>query len=487
MSPIRSGMSRRKLLAGTAALGLSGSAAALYFSGSTLAASHGGNANPLKIPPLLEGTLQDGTRTFDLNIQDGQTRFFPDVTTATRGINGSFLGPVLRLRKGETTQFNVTNSLNENTTLHWHGFNLPAAADGGPHQIIRPGQTWSPHFEIREEASTMWYHSHLMGKTAEQVWSGIAGMARIDDPETGSLGLPDTYGVDDIAIALQDRTIFRDGSMPYRPGMHDRMMGYTGQIPMANGTVNAYFDATTSLVRLRLLNGSNGTIYNIGFSDGRRFHKIATDGGLLAAPVELQLMSMGPGERVEILVDLSDGKNVTLTHFNRLSSSRVSPQFAFLELRPTGQLADSGPVPTTLASLAAPDASKAVNTRRFVLNMAGMMMNSRFTINNRQMDINYINETVRKDTSEIWEVSNTSPMSHPFHVHNTQFRILDRNGTPAQAHEAGRKDTVLVAPSETVRLLVRFDKYADPDLPYMYHCHILEHEDAGMMGQFTVV
>ncbi len=479
-------LSRRKLLAGTAAIGIAAGTAGLLFGQTSLAASHSQSAKPLNIPPLDLGTMAGGVRVYDLNIQRGETEFFDDVKTPTKGINGSYLGPVLRMKQGENIRLNVSNSLPEKTTLHWHGFNLPASADGGPHQVINPGNTWSPEFEVREKASTMWYHSHLMHKTAEQVWAGIAGMIIIDDEQSDTLDLPNEYGVDDLTLALQDRRFKADGTMPYEPSMHDTMMGMTGNIPMVNGTVNAYFDATTSHVRLRLLNASNGSIYSFGFSDGRFFQKIATDGGLLASPVETQLMTMGPGERAEIVVDLSNGENVTLTHFVRVSQSEVSPEFAFLELRPSANATPSKTVPQNLASLAIPDASTATNTRQFILDMRGMM-GGRFTINDRQMDINVIDETIKQGEVEIWEIKNVSRMAHPFHIHNTQFRILDRDGNAPTPQENGLKDTVLVHPGRSVRILISFQHYSDPNLPYMYHCHILEHEDAGMMGQFTVV
>ncbi|MCF6326990.1 MAG: multicopper oxidase domain-containing protein [Devosiaceae bacterium] len=489
--PFYSRFSRRQLLLGTAAIGITGTAASLFFSPDSMAKSIGQSEKPLAIPPLLTGRMEGATRVFDLDIQDGQTEFFPGLQTKTRGINGSFLGPVLSLNKGENTRFNVTSAINENTTLHWHGFNLPAKSDGGPHQIIEPGATWSPEFEIREGASTLWYHSHQMHKTAEQVWSGIAGMAIVNDEESQALGLPNNYGVDDIPIALQDRRIRQNGDMSYNANPHDINMGMMGDIPMANGTVGAVFDVTTNLVRLRLLNGANASIYTLGFIDGRTFKIIASDGGLLEKPVEAQLVQIAPGERAEIIVDMSDKTNTMLASFTQRNtggnnSGGLAIQFPFLQLHPTDELQSSNPVPATLASIAAPDVSKAVNTRRFVFGVRGMMMGG-FTINGKQMDINVINETVPVNTTEIWEFVNESRMAHPFHIHNTQFRIIDRNGRPPRPEEAGLKDTVLVGAADTVRLLIRFDEYSDAERPYMYHCHILEHEDAGMMGQFTVV
>ncbi|MHA1571062.1 MAG: multicopper oxidase family protein, partial [Alphaproteobacteria bacterium] len=173
-----------------------------------------GARNPLRIPPLLTGRAEGGKDVFDLAIGYGETEFFAGVKTRTMGINQSYLGPTVRLTAGMDVRINVANKLMEDTTLHWHGFHLPAASDGGPHQVIQPGTTWSPEFKVRQKAGTFWYHSHHMGKTAEHVWGGLAGMMIVDDAEGSGLGLPSTYGVDDIPIVLQDRSFSQDGQMP---------------------------------------------------------------------------------------------------------------------------------------------------------------------------------------------------------------------------------------------------------------------------------
>ena len=488
-------LSRRTFLGSGAALG------ALTLTGGPALAQAGPKfSNPLAIPPLDTGRMEGDLRIFDLTMRDGTSQFFKGYHTATRGINADYLAPVLRMSKGERVRFNVTNALKEITTLHWHGFNLPARADGGPHQVIEPGTTWSPEFEIKEEAATMWFHAHTFHKTAQQVWSGLAGMAIIDDGPAPD-GLPASYGVDDFPVVLQDRRFRLSGAMPYNANMRDVMAGMHGNYPLINGTVAPYLDVTTERVRLRLLNGSNASIYNLVLSDGRDFQVVASDGGLLAAPATVNRLTLAPGERAEILVTLTPGTPVVLNSVAAIGSARGGmmggmmgaqrPEFALLELRPAASLAPGAPVPATLANLPAPDASQATNTRRFALEMGmgpGMMMGrGGFTINGKAMDMTRIDEVVKKGETEIWEVTAIGPMAHPFHVHNTQFRILSRDGRPPAAHEAGRKDTVLVHPGEVVRILVRFDNYTDPERPYMLHCHILEHEDAGMMGQFTVV
>jgi len=481
--------SRRSFLLGTTSLGL-----ALALPSFSHAQNELRFETPLAIPPMLEGTFNDGVREYDLTLQSGISEFFKGYDTPTWGINGTYLGPLLKMRKGETVRVNVTNTLDETTTLHWHGFNLPAEADGGPHQPIKPGKTWSPEFKVLESAGLMWAHAHQMGKTAEHVWNGLATMVMIDDDEADALDLPNTYGVDDIPVVLQDRRFKRDGSIPYSLSMHDRMAGMMGNVPLLNGTVLPYVDVKHDRIRLRLLNGANASIYNLSFDDGRSFHQIGSDGGLLQAPVEISELRLAPGERADIVVDFSDGKPckmISRSRGNGMEMMEQSPNFQLLDFRVAENRTSSPDLPSKLTDLAPASTDSVTNTRTFLLEMPSMgpqmMMGFPFTINGQEMDMARIDETVPVGQDEIWVIQNAGPMAHPFHVHNTQFRIVSRNGKAPASNEQGRKDTVLVEPGEEVRILIRFDHYTDPKRPYMYHCHILEHEDAGMMGQFVVV
>ncbi len=487
--------SRRSFLLGGSAIALS----SFVFSG-TLAQAQSKDrfSTPVSIPLVETGTVKDGVRVFDLTLQNGQTEFFDGLQTDTSGINGGYLGPVLRMRSGETVRMNVKNELGTESTLHWHGMNVPAHADGGPHQVFSSGETWSPELVVHEAASTMWYHSHLMGKTAEQVWSGLAGLIIIDDDHAAGLELPSEYGVDDIPLVLQDRRFYRDGSMPYEASMHDLMAGMVGNVPIVNGSVLPNFQVTTSKLRLRLLNGANASMYNLGFSDGRDFAQIASDGGLLEAPVNMSNLILAPGERAEIIVDFEQGETVQLYSIGAgtnasMMESEQSPRFSLIEFRAAPDLAPSSDIPDELVELQTVDEKSSTRTRKFLLEMPAMGpmamlgMGGGFTINGNAMDMNRIDEIVKVGEPEIWEIENAGPMKHPFHVHNTQFRVLDRNGQLPPKNELGLKDTILINAGETVRILVRFDHYTDAERPYMYHCHILEHEDAGMMGQFTVV
>ncbi|MGP1396841.1 MAG: multicopper oxidase family protein [Inquilinaceae bacterium] len=466
-------------------------------------AAFAASPKPLAIPPLMTGETRDGVRVFDLALERGISRFFDDVETPTLGINGAYLGPTLEMRAGERVRLNVANGIGMPSTLHWHGMHVPAHADGGPHQVIRTGATWSPEFEVRQRAAMVWYHSHMVPETGPQVYHGLAGAIYLRDDETDRLDLPRDYGVDDIPLIVQDRAFNRDGSFYYSASMHDRMMGMQGNVLLVNGVAAPYFRATAARLRLRLLNGSNARSYVFGFGDGRSFHLIGSDGGLLERPHRTDRVALSPGERAEIVVDLTGGQPVAL---RAVSPANTGPMGGgmmgrgmiggaaddiavdVLEIRPDGGLARPPAMPERLIALPRPDPSSAVGTRRFVfdMGMGGMMAGGGFTINGRSMDMTRIDERVTVGTSEIWEIENTSPLAHPVHIHDVQFRLLDRNGAPPSPAEAGLKDTVLVGPQERVRLLLGFADYADPDAPYMYHCHILEHEDAGMMGQFVV-
>ena len=454
---------------------------------------------PLVIPPALKPTDIDGISTYDLVMQNGDTEIIDGYITRTSGINGSFLGPTLYMRQGDQVRINVRNDLGEPSTLHWHGMHLPASEDGGPHQIIHQGDTWSPQYEIKQPAASLWYHPHLMGKTGEHVWRGMAGMIVIEDDVTDQLDLPKQYGVDDIPVVLQDRWFTGNGQLSYRLSRHDMMMGLSGNFPLANGTIGAYFDTSAGRLRLRLLNGSNASTYNLALSNGQPMQQIATDGGLLEKPVDVKLLTLSPGERAEVLVDLSAGEavhliNVALSRGNMMmGENNNAPAFSFLEIRPADSLAAVSALPARLTHIDWLDASDAVTERTFKLEMQmGMMamMSSSghsHSINGKVMDMGRIDERVRKDTTEIWILENVSMMAHPFHMHDVQFQILDRDGKTPATNEQGRKDVVLVNAGETVRIIMRFEDYADDQYPYMYHCHILEHEDAGMMGQFLVV
>jgi FtsP/CotA-like multicopper oxidase with cupredoxin domain len=433
---------------------------------------------------------------------------------AARGISSSYLGPVVRVRSGATIPFRVENRLDEETTLHWHGLLIPSSVDGGPHNVIAPGGVWSPALTIHQPAATAWFHPHPHGSTARQVYAGLAGLLIVSDGADADRGLPATYGLDDLPLILQDKRFGRGGALVYDPGMMELMHGFQGDTLVVNGAIGPVARVPKGYVRLRLLNAANARIFDLRFSDRRPFFVIAGDGGLLAEPVELRSLVIAPAERYEVLVDFADGRPVDLVTapdaghgpgmmmpmMGARSRSAGSVQ-TFMRFEPDqAQKAAVTRLPRQLASLIPPDVKSAVAWRTFELNPMmgmgrmgmGMMgrqgdgMGHTMGINGRSFAMDRIDVTAKLGTAEIWEISaGGMPMAHPFHVHGARFRILSKTRRNPAAHEAGWKDVVLV--EEHAEILVRFDNPAPPRMPFMYHCHILEHEDHGMMGQLAVV
>ncbi len=432
----------------------------------------------LPIPPLKKPDVRNGIDQYDLTIHEAKHLFFDGVATRTYAIDGTYLGPTLLLERGHKVSINYTNRLKEVTTMHGHGMHVPARMDGTAHQTIAPGTTWSAIYTVNQRACTNWYHPHAMGKTAEQVYKGMAGLILIEDDESRALDLPRRYGIDDIPLVLQDRHFDR-GQIDYSPSMPEIMHGYVGDTFLVNGAIEPIFDAEAKELRLRILNGSNSSIYALGFVEGLTMQQIATDNAFLEAPVAMQKLVLSPGERAEVILDLGrhSGKTFELyDYYNKKS---------FMTIRVSKKPTATTTLPIRLTTLERLDPAKAVRTRRFVLE--GRMM--RLMINGKSMDMGRIDEKVPVGETEIWEVENTMPMHHNFHIHATHFEPIDRDGKAENIYpnERGHKDVILVPSGSTVRFVVRMSDYTDPATPYMYHCHFLEHEDNGMMGQFAVV
>ena len=482
--------------------------------------------HPMPIPPQLKGEADSsGVRTYALNVMAGQhSELVPGLKTATWGYNGAILGPTIRVPQGKPVRFDISNGLDQSTTVHWHGAHVPGHADGGPHNLIAAGKQTSVSFSLNQPAATLWYHPHPDGRTGPQVYAGLAGFLLVDDGLDARLGMPHTYGVDDLPVVIQDRRITETGQLDYMNSMMD-IMGMKGDRFLVNGIEQPFVAVPGQWIRLRLLNGSNARIYNLCFADERPFHVVASDAGLLEQPVERTELVLAPAERAEIMVDLGDmqGKKLVL----RSDSAKVIPglnrmpmatdgydkgHFDLLELRVGAPTAKTGHLPERMASI--PTLKADAPIRKFTLQdmnmgkMRRMMMGGGlqsdnkstgpggmsmgiggrhlFSINDQYMNPKVINERVKLGSTEIWHVANDGMMAHPFHIHGISFQVLSRDGAQPPAYERGWKDVVLVHSGQTVQLIARFDQPAGDDHPFMYHCHILEHEDNGMMGQFTV-
>jgi FtsP/CotA-like multicopper oxidase with cupredoxin domain len=442
---------------------------------------------PLAVPPLAPSTVDGGVRTFRLTAAPGTSGFLAGRDTPTWGYDAPFGGPTLRAARGERVRVHVTNRLPERTSTHWHGMVLPAAADGGPHSPIEPGATWSPEWTIDQPAATLWYHPHPHGVTGRHVHRGLAGLFVIDDSTDGTDGgipLPHRYGVDDVPVVVTDRVFTADGAFDEaRRNAH----GLLGDTLLVNGTVAPYLVATTARIRLRLLDASPARCYRFARSDGRPLVLVGTDSGLLPAPRPVPDVLLTPGERAEVLLDLEPGRPVILRSvphdLGAVSGTErtigARDTLDVLQIRPAAVLAPAPPLPDRLPHEPGPEPVPGTTVRRFELGDD--------TIDGRSMDMTRIDEVVPAGAEEVWELANVHSRPHNMHVHDARGQVLSAAGRPVPAAERCWKDTVYVPPRTTTRVLLRFGRHPDPAVPYMYHCHLLQHEDQGMMGQFVVV
>lgn len=445
-------------------------------------------------------------------------------------LDQSYLGPIIRLVRGQRVRIRFRNRLAEPSIVHWHGLDMPEAADGHPRLAVDGGSDYVYDFTVTNRAGTYWYHPHPHMRTAVQVYQGLAGLLIVSDPEEQALGLPSGDG--ELACVLQDRRFDAANQLVYPNGaaapaggmgmrrgrgmgmgggmgmgqMMELMNGWVGSRMLVNGQVQPVRDVARRTYRVRLLNGANARFYKLAWSDGTAVTVIGNDGGLLERPRAMAALTLAPGQRADVMLDLSGrapGSSVQLTSlaFSDGDTGRVGmmgetspvPQGAPLTLMTLRVTAASGPrtaVPERLSThefRAVPNAP----VRRVPLTF--MQMN--WFIDGRTFDMTDVagSETVAPGSTHIWEfVNQPNPMgmmaAHPIHVHGPQFRVLSRAGGTANAlregiHDEGWTDTVVVLPGETVRVQITFSTH--PGL-YLYHCHILEHEDMGMMRNFRI-
>lgn len=464
--------------------------------------------HPLPLVPLTDLTSGIDGR-IPLELISSTHDFGNGASSDTFGINNNYLGPVLRVKQGQTLPFDVKNSINDVSTIHWHGLHIPGDVDGGPHQEIEVGQTWSPDVPIVQHASMNWFHSHTHGKTAQQTYNGLAGVMLVEDDASLSADLPKTYGVDDFTLILQDKTFDNAGKMSYELTGEVFEEGFLGDTFVVNGAIAPVgVNVPKGLVRLRLLNACNARFLTLSMSNGP-MNVIASDGGFLASTIQSQSIIMSPGERYEILVDMNTIESNSLMVDYELENEGVmgflgglfgggDQNVILLTLTQNSDQGFLGSMPEKLASLSAPKPSDATTTRSFELSMGGddaqlaalalawgnICGDGAMSINGQPMNMDRIDEKVKIGSTEIWRISVDEDL-HPFHIHGCSFRILSQSGVEPPAYAQGWKDMVHVDEGWS-EVLVKFDYKAPKDAPYMYHCHILEHEDCGMMGQFTV-
>ncbi|ARD47521.1 multicopper oxidase domain-containing protein [Sporosarcina sp. P33] len=431
-------------------------------------------ANELKIPSMLVSDNDQGVE-YTVRAQKGKTEIFDGIETETYGYNGSFLGPMLRFEQGDKVKIKTINELDDPTTFHWHGLEVAAAVDGGPHDALQPGEEKVIEFEVTQEAATLWFHPHPEGKTSEQVYNGLAGLIYIEDENSKSLGLPNVYGENDFPLIFQDKLFDDKKQLNFSAAKNDD--GTIGDTLLINGTLNPKLTVNKEKVRLRLLNGSNARNYTFKLNTGDPFVQIATDGGFLNEPVTLNEVTLTPSERAEIVVDFSQldtEKDLALINED---GSVLLP----FEISDQGGTVTRIPGVMNDFSLTEEEMDLPVTKKIELFGMMDMV-----TINGKKFDPERIDFTQQQGVTEVWEIYNKPDMmggmTHPFHIHGAQFKIISRNGEAPPENERGWKDSISVAPDETVKIAIQFKHKG----VYMFHCHILEHEDNGMMGQVKV-
>jgi FtsP/CotA-like multicopper oxidase with cupredoxin domain len=439
-------------------------------------------------------------------------------------IPGSYLGPTIRVRTGQKVRIRFTNELPEPTIVHWHGLHVPEPMDGHPRFLIARGQTYVYEFEVINRAGTYWYHPHHHNRTGPQVYSGLAGLLIVSDETDGALGLPS--GTEELCWVLQDRVFDQGNQLVYRAGMPmEQVSGFLGDRMLVNGQERPSLALGTRAYRVRLLNGSNSRIYKLAWDDGTPMTLIGTDGGLLEQPSARPYLMLAPGERADLILDLSQHRIGSSLALRSLPFSGVESVMGMGMgrgmggmMRGASALPNGAPLsiltiqvqrretsdfhlPATLSTFEASWRPGQIDpsARRVLTVQFGMMQ---WLLNGRTFEMDGVapNETVALDSTEVWEFDNSGAammgmrLAHPLHLHGRQFRVLSRQVDPSLAKEweflregftdAGWKDTVLVMPGERVQILVHFTRY--PGL-FLYHCHNLEHEDMGMMRNYRVV
>jgi len=448
-----------------------------------------------------------------------------------------FFNPVLRVRRGGAIRADFLNELDQTSIVHWHGMRVDANNDGNPHYAVAPGQIYTYNIPVRNRAGTCWYHPHPSALTAAQVYGGLAGFLIVQDEDDDALcrALDLRLGATDIALLLQDRRLDPNGTFVRDPSSAELFLGMLGSTAMVNYVAAARLAATPRIYRLRLLNGCSSRLLRLAFqAEGGRvpFTLIGADAGLFEHPVAAEEAFLGPGERLDLLLDLRNlaaGSALALKSlafdamrdglaelcrsrgFAPAGAPRADPaetdgsdsrrvpvdgaELELLRIQLDAGPAYAGSIPTRLASVPTLD-SRPARSRDFLLDHDRL----RWAINGVRFDPVKTQLTVMRDTTELWTFrSPPNGMPHPVHMHGFPFRMLERRASPEQvrrlalgphglsAAETGWKDTFVLWPGERVRIAIDFTHDYPGEQVYMLHCHNLEHEDQGMMLNVRIV
>jgi FtsP/CotA-like multicopper oxidase with cupredoxin domain len=438
-------------------------------------------------------------------------------------IPNSYLGPTIRVKRGQQVRLRFSNRLPDPSIVHWHGLDVPAAADGHPRLAVPPGADYVYEFEVANRAGTYWYHPHPHMQTGPQVYRGLTGLLVVTDDEEAALGLPSD--AHDLPCILQDRRFDAANQLVYSTAMMDMETGFLGDRVLVNGQERPEWPLATRAYRLRVLNGSNARIYKLAWSDGAPMTVLGVQGGLLERPIARGYVTLAPAQRVDLWLDLSQRPVGTTIELRSLAFDAADAGLTMggggmamgMGMRGGGRMGAAAtltlgaPISLLTVRVAKAEAVAArlpdrlsrvdrlwqpaagVPVRQIPLTFQAMQ----WKLGGRTFEMHSVapDETVAAGSTHVWEFVNAGgpmgmQMAHPIHLHGRQFRVLGRTGghagntLRAGLVDDGWTDTVLVLPNETVRAEITFGRH--PGL-FLYHCHVLEHEDMGMMRNFQIV
>ncbi|MHB8513665.1 MAG: multicopper oxidase family protein [Actinomycetota bacterium] len=450
---------------------------------------------PMNIPSVLTGSnISLYVQESNVQVAPGNaTKMWTYCSTPAPDTTGcSFPGPTIRRPSGQATSVTLYNQLPYDDgplTMHLHGNHSTSVSDGQPDSLIPNGSSYTYNYDLtesggQERAAFRWYHDHRMGETARNVYMGLAGMWILDDSldnPTSSLNLPS--GSYDVPMTIASRTLDANNQLVYTPSN----TGTIGQLDLVNGVAQPYFNVEARKYRLRILDADNNEAFLLAFQNNLGFRQISTESGLLPAPISRTQMALGPAERAEIVVDFSgfEGQTIKLQDLNTFGSKRDVMEF---KVGPVSN-PDTSTVPSSLRPIApAAPLTTPMTTRIWIL---GQQQVAPFdwTINGQTYDPNRIDAHPEVGTSERWIFINTTQAVHYMHIHDVDWRLIERispdSYDPNDAlAEQGFKETFTVRPEEMIIIEATF---TDNLGRYVFHCHVLEHEDQSMMTQFEVV
>ncbi|WP_424185777.1 multicopper oxidase family protein [Actinokineospora sp. G85] len=436
-------------------------------------------AHPMPVPQSLTPSARLRTHDlYDVTMRETQAEIVRGVLSPVRTYNGQFPGPTIRAKRGRPAVVRQTNALGVDTSVHLHGAKLPADQDGHPTDVIAPGGNRTYTYDNDQPAASLWYHDHAHHQEATNVYAGLAGAYLLGDGQEAGLGLPS--GQFDVPLQIRDARVEQGGALVYtRASARPHML--------VNGKERPYFAVSRNKYRLRVYNTSIDRYLKLRFADGRQFQQIGTDGGLLPAPLTATELALSAGERADIVVDFAtyaQGASVVLQNTAALATENADV-LRFDIARPQApQLAH---VPRRLADL--PSMAPATVERSITL--ATDPVTSLYTINGLTYDPNRVDVSTPLGTTEIWTITNADTavpppnfhVHHNFHTHLANFRVLSRNGGPPAPGETGVKDTVMVAPGDTVRITMT---WAGHKGKFVYHCHQLPHAAEAQMATIEI-